>query len=175
MTASTGLAADHGSKTIVTSSNAARAASHAVDAAPTATAIHATTLPRATRSSHQAMASTAHGSACSTWRPGNHQPCMVTATHVATAHPVANGATSTSQRGGRRTASAATPGTTPSHSGCQAASPKSRSTSNPASRRVRPSRFALSPMTDSCPPFAAKKSPLAYGVRPPYHRRWATA
>ena len=67
------------------------------------------------------------------------------------------------------------PGSTSSHSGCHAASPKSRSTSRPSRRTERATRSGWSPITDSCPPFSAKKSPLAYGVSPPYQATWAAA
>ena len=40
---------------------------------------------------------------------------------------------------------------------------------------MRARRFGRSPITDSCPPFSAKKSPLAYGVSPPYQATWAAA
>ena len=86
---------------------------------------------------HHATASTTHGSTTTTWRPGHHQPCIVSATNVAFSQPATNGATSTGQRGGRRTTRYANAGIASRKTGFHATRPKSRSTSNPTRRIAR--------------------------------------
>ena len=64
----------------------------------------------------EAIASTAAGSTTTTWRPGNHQPCMARATKVAPASPPPGASASDCQprgRRARRTSIAGTMSTTP--------------------------------------------------------------
>ena len=123
--------------------------------------------PSATCAAHQATASTASGSTTTTWRPGHHQPCIVSATQVAVrpargergdaAQPArrAAGAGRARRRRERRAATAAP---------TQPARSRGRRAGRAAAGSARRSSGGA-PTTVSSPP--TKWSPAAYTVQPP--------
>ena len=134
----TGFAVGSKSVTRVRRPTEDSATSHSQLKTPTAQPASVSPSRAACRPTSQATATTTTGSTTTNWRPGHHQPCMVSATQVATAYPAAKAPASAAQPGGRRRARAARAGTASKNAGVQAASPNPRSTSRPASLRLRP-------------------------------------